>query len=151
MINKVLARCLYVSGLFDSKLIVKHIVWRKKQNKGAGAFINPRWRLTISITITSTSATTATLTLTITHDYIYIYIYMDCYMYALNMYIYIYIYIVIHTCICKHINVYISLYKYMTIIQTDNCFMCRAPATRCRRPVTNKIGTPDPNYVQSPY
>ena len=44
MINKVLAIILYISGLFDSKSIVKEVVWRKQQNKG-GAFINPRWGL----------------------------------------------------------------------------------------------------------
>ena len=44
MMNKVLAIILYMSGLFDSKSIVKEVVWRKTTNKG-GAFINPRWGL----------------------------------------------------------------------------------------------------------
>ena len=39
MISKVLAISLYMSGLFDSKLILKKVVWRKKQSKGGGAFI----------------------------------------------------------------------------------------------------------------
>ena len=51
MINKVLAKTLYMYGLFDSKSIVKEIVRRKKQNKGGGTFINPRWRLYIYIYI----------------------------------------------------------------------------------------------------
>ena len=44
MINKVLAIILYTSGLFDSKSIVKEVVWRNNKIRG-GAFINPRWRL----------------------------------------------------------------------------------------------------------
>ena len=44
MINQVLAIILYMSGLFDSKSIVKEVVWRKTQKK---VFINPRWRLAI--------------------------------------------------------------------------------------------------------
>ena len=32
--NKVLARIQYLSGLFDSKLIVKKVVFREKTNKG---------------------------------------------------------------------------------------------------------------------
>ena len=31
MINKVLAIILYMSGLFDSKLIVKKVAWRKNK------------------------------------------------------------------------------------------------------------------------
>ena len=31
MINKVLATILYISGLFDSKSIVKEVVWRKNK------------------------------------------------------------------------------------------------------------------------
>ena len=50
MINKVLAIILYMSGLFDSKSIVKEVVWRKTTNKG-GVFINPRWGLYIYIYI----------------------------------------------------------------------------------------------------
>ena len=38
MINKVLAIIVYVSGLFDSKLIVKKVVWRKNKNKGGGVY-----------------------------------------------------------------------------------------------------------------
>ena len=34
MINKVLAIILYMSVLFDSKPIVKEVVWRKTTNKG---------------------------------------------------------------------------------------------------------------------
>ena len=51
MINKVLAIILYMSGLFDSKIIVKKVVWRKNTNKGGEAFINPRWGLYIYIYI----------------------------------------------------------------------------------------------------
>ena len=43
-INKVLARISYMSGLFDSKLLVKQVVWRKTNIRGV-AFINPRWGL----------------------------------------------------------------------------------------------------------
>ena len=38
MINKVLAIILYISGLFDSKSIVKEVVWRKTTNKGGGVY-----------------------------------------------------------------------------------------------------------------
>ena len=34
MIKQVLAICLYMSGLFDSKLIVKKVVWRKNKIGG---------------------------------------------------------------------------------------------------------------------
>ena len=34
MVNKVLAIILYTFGLFDSKSIVKEVVWRKTTNKG---------------------------------------------------------------------------------------------------------------------
>ena len=34
MIDKVLAILLYISGLFDSKRIVKKVVWRKTQIRG---------------------------------------------------------------------------------------------------------------------
>ena len=51
MINKVLAIIVYVSGLFDSKSIVKEVVWRKTKNKGGGAFIDPRRGLYIYIYI----------------------------------------------------------------------------------------------------
>ena len=71
-INKVLAIIQYISGLFDSQLIVKQVVFRGKQHKGG--FINPRWRL-----------------------YIYIYIYVYVYMYT-----YIYIYIYMYMYICGH-------------------------------------------------
>ena len=57
MINKVLATILYISGLFDSKSIVKEVVWRKQTNKGGG-------RLLIQ-----------------GGDYIYIYIYAYIYIY----------------------------------------------------------------------
>ena len=50
MINKVLAIIVYISDLFDSKSIVKEVVWRKTTIRG-GAFINPRWRLYIYIYI----------------------------------------------------------------------------------------------------
>ena len=46
---------------------MKNVVWREQQNKGRGAFIDPRWRL-----------------------YIYIYIYIVIYV---CIYIYTYIYI----------------------------------------------------------
>ena len=69
MINKVLAIILYISGLFDSKSIVKEVVLRKKQNKGGG-------RLLIQ-----------------GGDYIYIYIYIYVYIY---IYIHIYIHTYIH-------------------------------------------------------
>ena len=35
-INKVLAKILYISGLFDSKLIVTNIVFRENKNNGGG-------------------------------------------------------------------------------------------------------------------
>ena len=57
MINKVLAIILYISGLVDSKLIVKKVVWRKNTNKGGG-------RLLIQ-----------------GGDYIYIYMYIHIYIY----------------------------------------------------------------------
>ena len=57
MINKVLAIILYISGLVDSKVIVKEIVWRKTTNKGRG-------RLLIQ-----------------GGDYIYIYIYIYIYLF----------------------------------------------------------------------
>ena len=38
MINKVLAIIVYMSGLFDSKSIVKEVVWRKTTNKGGGVY-----------------------------------------------------------------------------------------------------------------
>ena len=38
MINKVLAIIVYISGLFDSKSIVKEVVWRKQTNKGGGVY-----------------------------------------------------------------------------------------------------------------
>ena len=38
IINKVLAIILYMSGLFDSKSIVKEVVWRKNKNKGGGVY-----------------------------------------------------------------------------------------------------------------
>ena len=37
-INKVLAIILSIFGHFDSKWIVKKVVWRKKQNKGGGVY-----------------------------------------------------------------------------------------------------------------
>ena len=37
-INKVLAIMLSMFGHFDSKWIVKKVVWRKKQNKGGGVY-----------------------------------------------------------------------------------------------------------------
>ena len=66
MVNKVLAIILYISGPFDSKSIVKEVVWRKKQNKGGG-FINPRWRLYIYIYI---------YICTYIHTYIHTYVFM---------------------------------------------------------------------------
>ena len=39
MINKVLARIVYMSGLFDSKLIVKKVVWRKNKIRGGGRLL----------------------------------------------------------------------------------------------------------------
>ena len=39
MINKVLAIFLDISGLFDSKSIVKEVVWRKTTNKGGGRLL----------------------------------------------------------------------------------------------------------------
>ena len=38
-INKVLAIIVYISGLFDSKWIVKKVVWRKQTNKGGRLLI----------------------------------------------------------------------------------------------------------------
>ena len=70
MLNKVLAIILYMSGLFDSKLVVKKVVWRKNKHKGGG-------RLLIQ-----------------GGDYTYIYIYIYIYIH-ICVYIYIYIYIYI--------------------------------------------------------
>ena len=39
MINKVLAIILYMSGLFDSKSIVKEVVWRKNRIRGEGGLL----------------------------------------------------------------------------------------------------------------
>ena len=50
-INKVLARIKYISGLFDSKSIVKKVVFRENKNKGGGPFTNPRWGIYIHIYI----------------------------------------------------------------------------------------------------
>ena len=69
MINKVLAIIVYMSCLCDSKLIVQNVVWRGKQNKGRGAFINPRWGLYIYICI-------HVCMYVCMYVYIYIYIYM---------------------------------------------------------------------------
>ena len=46
-INKVLDIIYYISGLFDSKSIVKKVVFRGTKHKGGGPFINPRWGLII--------------------------------------------------------------------------------------------------------
>ena len=54
MINKVLATILYMSGLFDSKSIVKEVVWRKNKIRGGRLLIQGG-------------------------DYIYIYIYIYTY------------------------------------------------------------------------
>ena len=61
MINKVLAIIVYMSGLFDSKLIVKKVVWRKNTNKGGGLLIQGGGY---------------------TYIYIYIYIYMYTHRYC---------------------------------------------------------------------
>ena len=37
-INKVLARCVSMFGHFDSKWVVKKVVWRKQPNKGGGVY-----------------------------------------------------------------------------------------------------------------
>ena len=81
MINKVLAIILYMSGLFDSKLIVKKGRSEEKQNKGGG-------HLSIQ-----------------DGDYIYIYIYIYVYMY---IYICMYVYY-IYTCIYLSLSIYIYI------------------------------------------
>ena len=82
MINKVLAIMLYISGRFDSKSIVKEVVWRKNNIRGGPLLIQGGDN----------------------KIYIYIYIYIY-YVYTVYMCIYIYIerereryiYIYIHT------------------------------------------------------
>ena len=74
MMNKVLAIILYISGLFDSKWIVKQVVWRKNKIRG-GAFINSK--------------------VGIIYIYIYIYTYIHIYIY-IYMHIHIYTYIDIY-------------------------------------------------------
>ena len=85
MINKVLAIILYISGIVDSKSIVKEVVWRKQQNKGGRLLIQGG-------------------------DYIYIYIYTYIY-----IYIYIYMHACIHTYIhaCIHACINLSIYIYI--------------------------------------
>ena len=91
MINKVLAIIVYISGLFDSKSIVKEVVWRKTQI-GGGAFRGDY-----------------------TYVYIYIYIYTCMYVY-IYIYIHIYVYSYVYIYVC--IYIYIYIYTYICTIQT---------------------------------
>ena len=77
MINKVLAIILYISGLFDSKPIVKEVVWRKNTNKGGGHLLIQGG------------------------DYIYIYIMCLFLSICISLCIYIYIYIHTHIAIAE--------------------------------------------------
>ena len=113
MINKVLATILYISGLFDSKSIVKEVVWRKNIIRGGRLLIQGGDYIYIYIYV---------YTYHIMHYYntyihkyinkqiniiiyIYIYIYIYVYMYV---YIYIYIHIHIYVYVCIHIYIYIE-------------------------------------------
>ena len=124
MINKVLAIFLYVSGLVDSKSIVKEVVWRKNKNKG-GAFINPRWRLVTQFprplggTAFSGASSWCPPAAFRLHTYMYVYIYIYIYIEReRDSYVYIYICIYIYrerelyTYICVYV-IYIYIYVYI--------------------------------------